>query len=127
MPGCTLEHVRPEEGFAGLGTSKRLAPLYDRRMQHRSIVHSSKAGPLQSLSERELALRGIVRGTRSAASFRVAPCPVKCAILRLSEDYPLRGGSDEPHCRFTSGKSRIREGPCRAGSEASRECPSARA
>ena len=57
VPGCTLEHVRPEEGFAGLGTSKRLAPLYDRQMQHRSIVQASKAGPLQSLSERELALR----------------------------------------------------------------------
>ena len=40
-----------------MGTSKRLAPLYDMQMQHRSIIQASKARPLQSLTDREFALR----------------------------------------------------------------------
>lgn len=40
-----------------MGSSKRLAPLYDRQAQHRSILAAARAGPLQSLSDRELALR----------------------------------------------------------------------
>lgn len=40
-----------------MGASKRLAPLYDRQAQHRSILAAARAGPLQSLSDRELALR----------------------------------------------------------------------
>lgn len=40
-----------------MGTSKRLAPLYDMHMQHRSIIQASRAGPLQSLTDWELALR----------------------------------------------------------------------
>jgi hypothetical protein len=39
-----------------LGTSKRLAPLYDRYSQHRAILEAARSGPLQSLTTRELAL-----------------------------------------------------------------------
>jgi len=39
-----------------MGTSKRLAPLYDRYAQHSSVLEASRAGPLQSLTDRELAL-----------------------------------------------------------------------
>lgn len=40
-----------------MGTSKRLAPHYDMQAQHRAILSAAKAGPLQSLTDRELALR----------------------------------------------------------------------
>ena len=40
-----------------MGTSKRLAPLYDQQSQYRAILSAARAGPLQSLSGRELALR----------------------------------------------------------------------
>ncbi|WP_144796815.1 hypothetical protein [Microbacterium paludicola] len=40
-----------------MGTSKRLAPYYDMQAQHRAILAAAKAGPLQSLTDRELALR----------------------------------------------------------------------
>lgn len=41
----------------GMGTSKRLSPLYDMYSQHQAIQAATKYGPLQSLSDRELALR----------------------------------------------------------------------
>ncbi|MHC9044016.1 hypothetical protein ACYX8G_05500 [Microbacterium saperdae] len=37
-----------------MGTSKRLAPLYDRYAQHGEILAAAKHGPLQSLTDREL-------------------------------------------------------------------------
>ncbi len=40
-----------------VGSSKRLAPLYDMQAQHRSILKAAEAGPLQSLTDRELNLR----------------------------------------------------------------------
>ncbi|WP_295103384.1 hypothetical protein [uncultured Microbacterium sp.] len=40
-----------------MGTSKRLAPHYDMQAQHQAILAASKRGPLQSLTDRELALR----------------------------------------------------------------------
>lgn len=40
-----------------MGTSKRLAPYYDKQAQHQAILSAARAGPLQSLSDRELALR----------------------------------------------------------------------
>ena len=40
-----------------MGTSKRLAPYYDMQAQHRAIREAARSGPLQSLSDRELALR----------------------------------------------------------------------
>ncbi|WP_256934291.1 hypothetical protein [Microbacterium sp. BF1] len=40
-----------------MGTSKRLAPYYDMQAQHRAILSAARAGPLQSLTDRELALR----------------------------------------------------------------------
>ncbi len=40
-----------------MGTSKRLAPYYDMRSQHHAILTAAKAGPLQSLTDRELDLR----------------------------------------------------------------------
>lgn len=40
-----------------MGTSKRLAPYYDMQSQHKAILSAARAGPLQSLTDRELALR----------------------------------------------------------------------
>lgn len=40
-----------------MGTSKRLAAPYDMRAQHRTILVAARAGPLQSLTEREIGLR----------------------------------------------------------------------
>lgn len=40
-----------------MGSSKRLAAYYDMRSQHQEILRAARAGPLQSLTERELALR----------------------------------------------------------------------
>lgn len=39
-----------------MGTSKRLAPYYDMQSQHQAILSAARSGPLQSLSDRELAL-----------------------------------------------------------------------
>ena len=40
-----------------MGTSKRLAPYYDMQAQHRAILRAAEAGPLQTLTDRELAMR----------------------------------------------------------------------
>lgn len=40
-----------------MGSSRRLAVHYDLRSQHQEILSAARAGPLQSLSDRELALR----------------------------------------------------------------------
>lgn len=40
-----------------MGSSKRLAAHYDMRAQHQAILSASRVGPLQSLTDRELALR----------------------------------------------------------------------
>lgn len=40
-----------------MGSSKRLAPYYDMRAQHQAILKAAKCGPLQSLTDLELALR----------------------------------------------------------------------
>lgn len=40
-----------------MGSSKRLAAHYDLRAQHQEILRAAQAGPLQSLTDRELALR----------------------------------------------------------------------
>lgn len=37
-----------------MGTSKRLASLYDRYSEHQVILEAAKHGPLQSLTDREL-------------------------------------------------------------------------
>ncbi|MFJ2543814.1 hypothetical protein [Microbacterium sp. NPDC087589] len=39
-----------------MGTSKRLAAHYDMRSQHHAILAAARSGPLQSLTDRELAL-----------------------------------------------------------------------
>lgn len=39
-----------------MGTSKRLAGLYDRYGEHQTILSAAASGPLQSLTRRELAL-----------------------------------------------------------------------
>src|SRR5688572_25350610 len=49
--------ARPEEG-AGMGNpGARLSAYNDMRSQQKSVTEPAKRGPLQSLSERELALR----------------------------------------------------------------------
>lgn len=40
-----------------MGTSKRLADHCDMRSQHQAIMAAARSGPLQSLTDRELALR----------------------------------------------------------------------
>ena len=40
-----------------MGTSKRLAAHYDLRAQHQATLAAARAGPLQSLTDQELALR----------------------------------------------------------------------
>lgn len=40
-----------------MGSSKRLAAYYDMRSQHQEILRAACAGPLQSLTDRERALR----------------------------------------------------------------------
>lgn len=40
-----------------MGSSKRLAPYYDRQAQHGAVLAAARSGPLQSLTDRELALR----------------------------------------------------------------------
>lgn len=40
-----------------MGSSKRLAAHYDMRAQHQEVLGAARSGPLQSLSDRELALR----------------------------------------------------------------------
>lgn len=40
-----------------MASSKRLAAHYDMRAQHQEILRAARSGPLQSLSDRELALR----------------------------------------------------------------------
>ncbi|MFB4353208.1 hypothetical protein RAC69_08675 [Microbacterium sp. LS_15] len=40
-----------------MGSSKRLAAHYDMRAQHQEILRAARSGPLQSLTDRELALR----------------------------------------------------------------------
>lgn len=48
-----------------MGTGKSLAPLYDMRMQHRSIIQASKAGPLRAHS---------CRSGRGGAGGELHPC-----------------------------------------------------
>lgn len=80
-----------------MGTSKRLAPLYDMQMQHRSIIEASKAGPLQSLTDRELGLREqpvtIYPGpyTRVRAWVRFGPEAIRVDAL-LMRSTPLAAG-----------------------------------
>lgn len=40
-----------------MGSSKRLAAHYDMRAQHQAVLSAGRSGPLQSLTEGELALR----------------------------------------------------------------------
>lgn len=40
-----------------MGSSKRLAAHYDMRAQHQEILRAARSGPLQSPTDRELALR----------------------------------------------------------------------
>lgn len=40
-----------------MGSSKRLAAHYDMRSQYQEILRAAQSGPLQSLTDRELALR----------------------------------------------------------------------
>lgn len=40
-----------------MGSSRRLATYYHMRSQHQEILNAARSGPLQSLTDRELALR----------------------------------------------------------------------
>lgn len=56
-PGHRIDSLgRRKESPTEMGSSKRLAPLYERYAQHREILAAAHRGPLQSLTDRELAL-----------------------------------------------------------------------
>lgn len=63
-----------------MGSSKRLAAHYDMRAQPRAIVAAARAGPLQSLADRELGLRelressaGSARGLATSRAIKYTP------------------------------------------------------
>lgn len=81
-----------------MGTSKRLAPYYDMQAQHQAIFSAAKRGPLQSLSDRELALRetpvtiyphAVQRRVRAWVKF--GPEAI-CVDARVVRSTPLAAG-----------------------------------
>jgi len=81
-----------------MGTSKRLAPYYDMQAQHREIMAAARKGPLQSLTDRELALReqpvtiyphGSQRRVRAWVRFGAEAVRVDAKIVRST---PLAAG-----------------------------------
>lgn len=92
-----------------MGTSKRLAPYYDMQAQHQAILSAAKRGPLQSLSDRELALRetpvtiyphAIQRRVRAWVRFGPEPICVDAKVVRST---PLAAGIE-----FKSGDQTFR-------------------
>lgn len=80
-----------------MGTSKRLAPYYDMQAQHQSILSAAKSGPLQSLSDRELALREqpvtiYPRPYRVVSAWvRFGPTPIR-VDAKLARSTPTAAG-----------------------------------
>ncbi|AQY01856.1 hypothetical protein [Microbacterium foliorum] len=81
-----------------MGTSKRLAPYYDMQAQHQAILAAAKRGPLQSLTDRELALReqpltvyphALQRRVRAWVRFGPEAIRVEAKIVRST---PLAAG-----------------------------------
>lgn len=81
-----------------MGTSKRLAPFYDMQAQHQAILSAARSGPLQSLSDRELALRETpvtvyphAAHRRVHAWVRFGPEPI-CVDAKVVRSTPLAVG-----------------------------------
>lgn len=80
-----------------MGTSKRLAPLYDMQAQHQEILRAARAGPLQSLSDREIGLRHLPltiyphphKVVRAWVRFGAHPIRVDAKLIRST---PLAAG-----------------------------------
>ncbi|WP_460798758.1 hypothetical protein [Microbacterium sp. GXF0217] len=81
-----------------MGTSKRLAELYDQRAEERLIARAAKAGPLQGLTPRELDERNQPVTTYPAAIqkrvkawVRFGPEPVR-VYAKLMRSTPIAAG-----------------------------------
>lgn len=79
-----------------MGTSKRLAPLYDMYAAERDVTRAAKAGPLQSLTDRELNLREqpmtiYPQPTKVRAWVRFGPTAVR-VDARLLRSTPTAAG-----------------------------------
>lgn len=93
-----------------MGSSKRLAPLYDMYSQHQAILAAAKRGPLQSLSERELALdqhavtiypRALQRKVTAWVRFGPEAARVDAKIVRstsLAAGIEFRAGEQTFRC-----------------------------
>lgn len=80
-----------------MGSSKRLAPYYDMQAQHQAILITAKHGPLQSLTDRELALReqpltiypnALQRRARAWVRFGPEAIRVEGKIVRSTRSKP---------------------------------------
>lgn len=85
-----------------MGTSKRLASLYDRYSEHQVILEAAKRGPLQSLTDRELdsaeqPMTVYPRPKRVRAWVRFGPESVRVEAA-LARSTPLAAGIE-----FTAG------------------------
>jgi hypothetical protein len=79
-----------------MGSSKRLAPLYDMYAAHKQIAEAAKTGPLQSLTDRELdlwvqSMTIYPRPTRVKAWVRFGPTAVRVEA-RLLRSTPTAAG-----------------------------------
>lgn len=79
-----------------MGTSKRLASLYDRYSEHQAILDAAKRGPLQSLTDRELdhtehPMTIYPRPKKVRAWVRFGPEPVRVEA-KLVRSTPLAAG-----------------------------------
>lgn len=92
-----------------MGSSKRLAAHYDMRSQHQEILSAAKAGSLQSLSDRELALR------HHPVTIYPRPYRAVCAWVRFG---PKAVYVDAKLCRSTplAAARRRHRIPCRRAS-----------
>lgn len=93
-----------------MGMSKRLAPYYDMQAQHQSILAAAKHGPLQSLTDRELALRdqpvtiyphGLQRRVSAWVRFGPEAIRVDAKIVRstpLAAGIEFRAGNQTFRC-----------------------------
>lgn len=93
-----------------MGTSKRLAPYYDMQAQHQAILSAAKHGPLQSLSDRELALRetpvtvypnAVQRRVRAWVRFGPEPICVDAKVVRstpLAAGIEFKAGGETFRC-----------------------------
>jgi len=93
-----------------MGTSKRLAPLYDRQAANLAVLSAARHGPLQSLTDRELAVRerplticppGAQRRVRVWVRFGAEAVRVEAKLVRstpLAAGIEFRAGDQTFRC-----------------------------